>query len=519
MSATPHLALPLLAAAQAQKHVTHNEALLRLDAAVHLSVIGTATTPLASPVEGDRYLVTTPATGAFAGHDTHVALFTGGAWDFFVPQEGWRVWIAATHSLSIFTQSSWRPLLDAVSPEYLAINATATPPHRLVVRGESSLFNHAGAGHRLIVNKQQATDTASLLFQSDWSGRAEIGLNGQDKLSAKVSADGSNWVEALRLETNGRVALPLTTGVAQGIAPLDAAAKVPVAHLPALTGDAGSGGVAGIPAAPAAGDAAAARFLSAAGGWADVPTAGRNMLRNPSFLINQRNVSGTVTLAAGQFGHDGVKAGASGVTYTFAADGLETKLTITAGSVVLPVEANFTAGGRLIIAHDGTAQARLWQVSASGAYAAATRAGGGLVVTGVNRAQQINVEFNTGTLVRPQLEMSATVTPFERRSLLAEEQLCRRYTQIMRFASAGAFQFSAYNSAGSWPSLPVFLGVGMRVAPAATLAGTWSTWNAVSTGISGTGANLISFYFNIVALGNAGMSNPANGGFDLIAEL
>src|SRR4051812_26006968 len=75
MSVTPHLALPLIAAAQAQKHVTHNEALATLDALVHLSVKerDRVSAP-ASPAEGDRYLVGAGATGIFAGHDGEIAI-------------------------------------------------------------------------------------------------------------------------------------------------------------------------------------------------------------------------------------------------------------------------------------------------------------------------------------------------------------------------------------------------------------------------------------------------------------
>ncbi|MPT23459.1 MAG: DUF2793 domain-containing protein, partial [Starkeya sp.] len=67
---TPLLALPLLAAAQAQKHVTHNEALMLLDAATQLAVLDrTRTAPPASPLPGDRHLVAPGASGAFAGHE------------------------------------------------------------------------------------------------------------------------------------------------------------------------------------------------------------------------------------------------------------------------------------------------------------------------------------------------------------------------------------------------------------------------------------------------------------------
>ena len=53
--ATNHLLLPYILAAQAQKHVTHNEALRILDGLVHLSVLDRdLTAPPASPADGDR---------------------------------------------------------------------------------------------------------------------------------------------------------------------------------------------------------------------------------------------------------------------------------------------------------------------------------------------------------------------------------------------------------------------------------------------------------------------------------
>jgi len=157
----------------------------------------------------------------------------------------------------------------------------------------------------------------------------------------------------------------------------------------------------------------------------------RNKLRNPSFQVNQRAVAGTVTLAAGAFGHDGVKAGDAGATYTFANVGQDVRITVTAGSIILPVEANLIDAGSYALSHEGAAQARVWQgtgTTGSGSYAAATRASP-LIVTGLTANTQTNIEFSTGTILRPQFEPGVGVGDYDRRGLHDEILYCRRYFQ------------------------------------------------------------------------------------------
>ncbi len=94
-----------------------------------------------------------------------------------------------------------------VSALYLGLGgATADATNRLSIIAPASLFNNAGAGHQIKVNKAAATDTGSFLFQTGFSGRAEFGLTGSDDFQIKVSGDGATWFNALQLErTSGRV--------------------------------------------------------------------------------------------------------------------------------------------------------------------------------------------------------------------------------------------------------------------------------------------------------------------------
>lgn len=107
MSETARLSLPLLMPSQAQKHVTVNEALLRLDALSQLVLCSrSVSTPPASPGEGDCYAVPTGANGDWSGQGGKVAVFASGGWDFVVPLRGWRAFIDDEGQL-MFYDGTW----------------------------------------------------------------------------------------------------------------------------------------------------------------------------------------------------------------------------------------------------------------------------------------------------------------------------------------------------------------------------------------------------------------------------
>ncbi|WP_068082432.1 DUF2793 domain-containing protein [Polycladidibacter stylochi] len=111
MALTQNLAMPLIAAAQAQKHITHNEALLQLDALLHLSV---ASTTLAQPPaqvgEGTCYLVPDGALGAFAGHSGEIAHYRDGGFVFYAPNTGWIAWAQDLQKALVFYEGAWQSL-------------------------------------------------------------------------------------------------------------------------------------------------------------------------------------------------------------------------------------------------------------------------------------------------------------------------------------------------------------------------------------------------------------------------
>lgn len=205
MDITPNLGLPYIIAAQAQKHVTHNEAIRALDAIVQLTVLDRdLSSPPASPSEGARYIVGAGATGAWAGQSGGVAAWQDGAWAHYAPVEGWTAWVADEDKLVAWDGASWVIAGGggANPAPLVGVNTTADTTNRLAVKSDAALFSHddvtPGSGDvRVVYNKAAPGKAASFLFQTGYSGRAEIGLTGDDKLHIKTTPDGVTWRESL----------------------------------------------------------------------------------------------------------------------------------------------------------------------------------------------------------------------------------------------------------------------------------------------------------------------------------
>lgn len=196
------LNLPFIQPSQAQKHVTHNEALSQLDALVQLSVASRSTdVPPPDPVPGTRYAVGAGAAEVWAGQAHAIAVWTGNAWRFYTPLVGWQAWIADESVLAVFDGTGWVSASGGTQNlAGIGINTSSDANNPLAVSGAATLLTHGGAGHQLKINKAAPGDTASLLYQTNWSGRAEMGLAGNDDFSVKVSADGGAFTEALRID-------------------------------------------------------------------------------------------------------------------------------------------------------------------------------------------------------------------------------------------------------------------------------------------------------------------------------
>ncbi|MBX9759656.1 MAG: DUF2793 domain-containing protein [Beijerinckiaceae bacterium] len=227
MTDSPNLALPLIEAGQAQKHVTHNEALALLDALTQIAVTDMgALAPPASPANGARVVVGAGATGAFAAHAGKIAFFDEGAWRFAAPRAGWVVWSTPESCAFVFAGTAWTKLESSIARlqnlALLGVATSADAANPFSMRGANALFTarygaDGGDGDlRFKLNKESPGRTVSQLYQSNWSGRAETGLIGNDSWSVRRSLDGAAWTTALVVDP-AQVDVPAGTPAAPGL--------------------------------------------------------------------------------------------------------------------------------------------------------------------------------------------------------------------------------------------------------------------------------------------------------------
>lgn len=108
MSMTTRLALPLIEPGQAQKEMSHNEALALLDLLVQPSAVAAdAETPPGDPDAGQCWILGAAPTGAWAGHGGAVAGWSDSGWRFASPREGMQLWIEESQCFALFSSGSW----------------------------------------------------------------------------------------------------------------------------------------------------------------------------------------------------------------------------------------------------------------------------------------------------------------------------------------------------------------------------------------------------------------------------
>ncbi|KCZ85704.1 hypothetical protein HAD_08465 [Hyphomonas adhaerens MHS-3] len=252
MSQTNRIGLGYLLPNQAQKHVTVNEAFARLDGLVQAAVMDAVTSGQPeTPEEGQAWLVPEGATGAVwsAAPSGTLAVFRDGAWDMITPQAGWRVFDLGAGALKVFDGTAWQSLAGSGGTDWplLGINTAADETQRLAVKSDAVLLSHddvtPGSGDmRLFLNRADSGRTASILFEDDYTARAEFGLTGGPSVNLKVNLPVTGWADALSVDmASGAIGLGTTApearlDVAPGAGPLP---PIPGAVVLRLLNDAG----------------------------------------------------------------------------------------------------------------------------------------------------------------------------------------------------------------------------------------------------------------------------------------
>lgn len=139
MTDTSQLSLPLLRASQAQKHVTMNDALMRLDGLTQLVMTsrGVALPPGAA-LDGSVYAIPPGAVNAWAGHEGELAIRANGGWVFAVPKAGWRGFILDEGLPAVHDGAGWRAGAATMAPSGAGMSFGVAQIDHVVTSGASS---------------------------------------------------------------------------------------------------------------------------------------------------------------------------------------------------------------------------------------------------------------------------------------------------------------------------------------------------------------------------------------------
>lgn len=175
MAATSHLGLVLVETAQAQKEITVNTALKRIDALLNTGVIDKdLATPPVSPQEGDVYIIAASPSGAWAGHSGKLTYFEQ-IWRFVTPREGLTLWVQDEDLLYTFDGSAW--VVTVSSGGGGSGNSFTT----IAVSGQSNVVADSvsdtltlAAGSGITLTTNASTDTVTITASGGGGGSGDV---------------------------------------------------------------------------------------------------------------------------------------------------------------------------------------------------------------------------------------------------------------------------------------------------------------------------------------------------------
>ena len=193
MTESAKLRLPYIAASQAQKHVTHNEALTLLDTLCQASVIDKdLTTPPVSPAEGDCYIVAATGTGDWTGWDGRIARFIDGEWRSYLPGagggEGWLVYVQDEANLYVLVGGTWTLFASSAQPldADLTDIAALSPDNDDVVQRKAGAWTNRTLAQ--LISDLGGLGTTFQPLDSDLTAIAALSPSNDDVVQRKAGA-------------------------------------------------------------------------------------------------------------------------------------------------------------------------------------------------------------------------------------------------------------------------------------------------------------------------------------------
>ncbi len=205
---TKNLGLPLLIPNQAQKEITHNEALIILDNLIQNTVITkNLNIPPQEPKTNDLYIVGENASDVWLNKDFQLAFYDNG-WRFIEPKEGITFWVKDEDCQYTYDGENWI-ITDEISNKKINLIELNDVKVNNIKNGEFLRFN----GNKFIntksldnvenlstnilnINKSEETATASCILQDNSINKIEFGLIQSDNFTLKVSNNGENWKDS-----------------------------------------------------------------------------------------------------------------------------------------------------------------------------------------------------------------------------------------------------------------------------------------------------------------------------------
>jgi hypothetical protein len=403
------LQLPYLAAGQMQKHVTLNEALTRLDALVQTAVVSrTVSTQPGSPADGALWILPDGAAGsAWSDYPAgSLVRAEGGGWTGVPVADGLVALVEDASDLVVRHSGAWVSLGERLGAlqnlPRLGVGAVADAANPFLAKMNNALWTALGAGDggtgdlRLTLNKETSADVLSLLFQSGFDGRAELGLIGDDGLTLKVSGDGDVWREVFvadgatgrALFAQGAARRAVTRFTADGTFEIPAWARLVQAVAVGGGGSGGGGAFAAAGARPGGGGGGAGGVSTAA--WSADLLAGPLSVTvgagGPSGLGSDGSDSvvsmGALALLKGAGGKAGVRGafggtgGAGGPGAPSSNTGGASTVTATGSPGVASARPDGGGGGGAGGGLDGSGTARAGGAGGDGGLLAVRAAGG-----------------------------------------------------------------------------------------------------------------------------------------------